>query len=99
MVNGTERDREFVTHLKSKASRLCKADVMGVSWRSFANETGLLGDKTQMFLGSDPLWFADGKHTLVDLCASTVMTWLFHVAASCPLHADQPRSEVSSRKL
>ena len=44
-----------------------------MTWRSPANETGLLGHKVQLLLRSDPLWFANGKHALVDLCTSTVM--------------------------
>ena len=73
MVNGAERDREFITDLEPKASRLCEADVMGVARRSPANEAGLLGHVAQMLLGSDSFWLADGEHALVDLCACTVV--------------------------
>ena len=73
MVNGAERYGEFVADLEPKTSGLCKADVMGVAWRSPANETRLLGHEAQMLLGSDPFWFADGEHALVDLCAGTVV--------------------------
>ena len=73
MVNGAERYREFVADLEPKALGLGEADVMGVARRSPANETGLLGHKAQMLLGSDPFWFADGEHALVDLCAGTVV--------------------------
>jgi hypothetical protein len=48
MVDGTERDRELITDLKPKASRLCEADVMGMARRSPADETGLLGHEAQM---------------------------------------------------
>jgi hypothetical protein len=41
---------------------------MDVARRSPANEAGLLGHVTQMPLRSDPPWFADRKHALVDLC-------------------------------
>ena len=50
MVNGAERDREFVADLEPKAPRLGEADVMGVARRSPANETRLLGDVAQMLL-------------------------------------------------
>ena len=73
MVNGAERYGEFIADLEPKALGLGEADVMGVARRSPANETGLLGHKAQMLLGSDPLWFADGKHALVDLGARTVL--------------------------
>ena len=73
MVDGTERYREFVADLEPKALGLGEADVMGVARRSPANETGLLGHEAQMLLGSDPFWFADGEHALVDLGAGTVM--------------------------
>ena len=32
MVNGAERNREFVADLEPKAPGLCEADVMGVAW-------------------------------------------------------------------
>ena len=73
MVNGAERYREFIADLEPKALGLGEADVMGVTRRSPANETGLLGDEAQMLLGADPFWFADGEHALVDLCAGTVV--------------------------
>jgi hypothetical protein len=73
MVNGAEGYREFVADLEPKALGLGEADVMRMARRSPTNKTGLLGDKAQMLLGSDPLWFADGKHALVDLGARTVM--------------------------
>jgi hypothetical protein len=60
MVDGTKRDRELVTDFEPKTLGLGKADVMGVAWRSAANETGLLSHVAQMLLRSDPLWFADG---------------------------------------
>ena len=72
MVNGAERYRELIADLRPKALGLCKADVMGVARRSPANETGLLCHKAQMLLGSNPFWFADGNHALVDLWACTV---------------------------
>src|SRR5262245_15642801 len=59
MVDGTERDREFVADFESKASRLCEAEVMSMARRSAANETGLLGHVSQVLLRSDPLWLAD----------------------------------------
>jgi hypothetical protein len=71
MVNGAERYSEFVADLEPKAPGLCKADVMGVAWRSPANETRLLRHEAQVLLGSDPFWFADGEHALVDLGAGT----------------------------
>ena len=73
MVNGAEGYREFVADLEPKTPRLGKTDVMRMARRSPTNKTGLLGDVAQMLLGSDPLWFADGKHALVDLGVRTVM--------------------------
>ena len=32
MVNGAERNREFVADLEPKTPGLCEADVMGVAW-------------------------------------------------------------------
>ena len=71
MVNGAERHGEFITHLEPKASGLREAEVMGLGRRSPTNETGLLGHIAQMLLRSDPLWFADSKHALVDLWTCT----------------------------
>src|SRR6476659_9525308 len=73
MVDGAERDCEFVADLEPKALGLGKSDVMRMARRSPTNKTGLLGHKAQMLLGSDPLWFADGKNALVDLGVCTVM--------------------------
>ena len=69
MVDGAERDREFVADFEPKAPGLGEADVMGVAWRSPANETRLPCHEAQMLLSADPLRFADGEHTLVDLWA------------------------------
>ena len=73
MVNGAEGYREFVAGLEPKTPRLGKTDVMRMARRSPTNKTGLLGDVAQMLPGSDPLWFANRKHALVDLCTRTVM--------------------------
>ena len=73
MVNGAERYRKFIADLEREAPRLGEADVMGVARGSAADETGLLGHVAQMSLGSDPFWFADGKHALVDFGAGTVV--------------------------
>src|SRR6476619_7615454 len=73
MVNGAEGYREFVADLEPKTPRLGKTDVMRMARRSPTNKTALLGDVAQMLLGSDPLWFADGKQALVDLGVYTVM--------------------------
>ena len=73
MVNGAERYGEFVADLEPNTSGLCKADVMGVAWRSPANETRLPRHEAQMLLGSDPFRFADREHVLVDLCAGTIV--------------------------
>ena len=72
MVNGAERDRELVADLEPKAPGLGEANVMGVAWRSPANNAGLLGHVAQVLLASNPLWFADCKHALVDF-----RTWAF----------------------
>jgi hypothetical protein len=73
MMNGAERYGEFVADLEPNTSGLCKADMMGLAWRSPANETRLLRHEAQMLLGSDPFWFADREHTLVDRCVGTVV--------------------------
>jgi hypothetical protein len=81
MMDGAERYGEFIADLEPSAPGLRKADVMGMAWGSPANETRLLRDEAQMLLGSDPLWFADSEHTLVDLCADTVVGALVPVPA------------------
>jgi hypothetical protein len=50
MVDGTERDGEFVTNLKPKSPRLCEADVMGVARRSPANDAGCWATKRKCSL-------------------------------------------------
>src|SRR5262245_5635309 len=73
MVNGTERHSELVTDFESNAPRLSETDMMSMARQSPANETWLLCHITQMFLRSDPLWFANRKNAFVDLCAGTVV--------------------------
>jgi len=67
MMNGAERYGEFVADFEPNTSRLSKADMMGMAWRSAANDTRLLRHEAQMLLGSDPFWCADREHVLVDL--------------------------------
>ena len=45
VVDGAERNREFVAHLECKPWRLRVADMMGVGWGAAADDAWLLGDK------------------------------------------------------
>ena len=50
MMLAAQRHREFVTDLAPECSRLRKLQVMGITGRALAHQTGLARDKRQMGL-------------------------------------------------
>ena len=50
VVNGAERHGELVADFQPKSARLRIANVVRLRWGPPANQTGLSGDKAQMFL-------------------------------------------------
>ena len=58
VMGATKRHRVFIADLEAKASRLRKAQVMGVRWLAPANHTGLRGNKLAVALVAPPsrLW-------------------------------------------
>ena len=69
MVDGAERNREFVADLKAEPSRLRVAHMVRVRGRASADEARLAGDKAQMLFAANSLRFAERQNTLVDLLA------------------------------
>ena len=67
VVAGTEGYGPFVAHLASHRSRLGKAYMVGLGWRTPADEAGPRGHVTQVLLVPDPARRADGKSRFVDL--------------------------------
>ena len=76
VVRGAERHDPLVTDLASDRSRLGKADMVGMAWRTPTHEAGLGRHVTEMLLISDPARRADGKSRFVDLA------WLFRTQVS-----------------
>ena len=66
MVDGAERNGEFVADLQGKPLGLRKANVMGVGWGAAADQAGLLGDKAEVLLRADAFWLTKSEHTLID---------------------------------
>ncbi len=71
VVNGAKRHGPFVTHLAGHGSGLGKAYMMGMTRGATANEAGLGGHKTQVFLVPNPTRGADGQSGFVDLTRGT----------------------------
>jgi hypothetical protein len=66
VVRNTERHSELVTDLLRQSARLGKGDVVGVTGKLLANDTGLGGDKLQMGLAAQAPFAWQQERTLVD---------------------------------
>lgn len=61
VMGPTRRDGEFIADLQPQAARLRKPQMMSVAGLPTAYQTGLLGDKPQMALVTQPPWQRDGQ--------------------------------------
>ena len=55
MVYAAQWDRKLVTYLQTHCPRLRETQVMGVSWLTAANQTGLRSNEQQVLLVTQPL--------------------------------------------
>jgi len=69
VMDGTERDREFVADLERQASGLRKPNMMRVRGRAAADQARLAPDVAQVILGALPLWLPNKQLALVNLTA------------------------------
>ena len=66
MMDGAKWHCELIAHFEPKSARLRKANMVRLRRGPPTNQTGLLGNKTEMLLRAYPLWFADGEDALID---------------------------------
>ena len=69
VVAGTEGYGPLVAHPTAHGPGLGKAYVMGLGWRTPADEAGLRGHVAEMLLVPNPPRRADGKGRFVDLAS------------------------------
>ncbi len=81
VVRSTERHDPLVADLASDRSGLGKAHMVGLSWRTPADEAGLGGHVAEMLLVPDPARRADGKGRFVD------PAWFFRTRVSIRISA------------
>ena len=76
VMDGAQRDREFVTDLESQASGLCVADVMCMRWGAPTNQTALAPNIAQVILRALAFRFANKQLGLVNFTAWMAVFWL-----------------------
>jgi hypothetical protein len=54
MMAAAERDRELIADLAAKRSMLGEAQMMGIGRPAATNQTGLLGDKSDVLAVANP---------------------------------------------
>jgi hypothetical protein len=73
VMGGRERDRPLITDLSSESTGLGKAQMVGLGWRSSANNAGLCGDIAEVLFVADPPWRVNRQVCLVDVAVPGVV--------------------------
>src|SRR5271169_6579890 len=75
MVSSTQGDSKLIADFASERSVLRVSQVMGIRRSSAANQTGLLGNRSQVEFVPNPAGLWDGQQALVDHFGSRPIFW------------------------